>query len=159
MARVNAVANPKRTPRERRVNRMTNNDDDNPPRKRRGGGGAARMVTLAAQSEAELKALEAEVLASLNRAPSIIDKVAAEIFAATVIRARRLRASGKSDADERKTVIQIIRATGLRPAAPGAPVELSIEEQLRARGYEPPDGSSQPPVVFDDEDDAEEPTS
>jgi hypothetical protein len=73
---------------------------------------------LAEQAEAECRLVEAELLRDLGRPPSGADKIAIETIAATVIRARRLRADGRSDAEERKLVAQLMRATGLRPASP-----------------------------------------
>ena len=78
------------------------------------------MRQLACEAEIERKALAAELLTDLNREPSAIDKVAIEVLSAAVIRARRLRSHGKNDADERKTIIQAIRATGLRPSPAAA---------------------------------------
>jgi hypothetical protein len=93
--------------------------DPLPPRK----GGRARMRELAAEAAAERAPLEAALIAGLGREPTALDLVAIETLAATVIRARRLRATGRNDADERKTLVQIIRATGLRPSPPAAPTE------------------------------------
>lgn len=96
------------------------------------------MMELAVAAEADRAKLEAAILAEIGRTPSTLDQIAAETLSASVIRARRLRAVGKSDAEERKTILQAVRATGLRSAAPTAPAPLSIAEQLALRGYAPP---------------------
>jgi hypothetical protein len=87
--------------------------------------GRARMKELAAEAAAERAPLEAALIAGLGREPTALDLVAIETLAVTVVRARRLRAAGRNDAEERKTLVQIIRATGLRPPPPAAPTEQS----------------------------------
>jgi len=108
--------------------------DPLPPRK----GGRARMRQLAAEAAAERAPLEAELRESLGRIPNAVDKLAIETIAATAVRARRLRADGRNDAEERRLLTQLLRATGLRPApaAPAAPPTL--QAALAARGYTPP---------------------
>jgi hypothetical protein len=120
------------------------NGSENPPLAR----GGKRMLELAVTAEAERAKLEAAILSEIGRAPSALDQIAAETLSASVIRARRLRAAGKSDAEERKTILQAVRATGLRSSAPSAPTPLTIAQQLTLRGYEPPS------VDTDDEDSA-----
>jgi hypothetical protein len=90
------------------------------PRKKRGW---ARMRELNDHDAAERQALETELFANLGRTPVAIDRIAVETLVASVIRARRLRAGGKSDAEERKIILQSIRATGIRPPPPAAPAE------------------------------------
>jgi hypothetical protein len=79
------------------------------------------MLTLAAEAEAERKALEASILANLGRPPTALDVIAAETLSATAVRARRLRACGRSDHSERQLLVQATRASGLRPQPPAAP--------------------------------------
>lgn len=95
---------------------MLDSDDNRPRRKR----GWARMRELDAQDAAERQALEAELLACLGRDPGAIDRIAVETLVASVIRARRLRLAGKNDTEERRIILQSIRATGIKPA----PAEL-----------------------------------
>jgi hypothetical protein len=109
---------------------MPNNDDDRPRLKR----GWARSRELDAQDAADRLALEAELYASLGRTPVAIDKIAVETLVASVVRARRLRAAGKSDAEERKTILQAIRATGIRPPPAGAVTPPTLASQLSALG-------------------------
>jgi hypothetical protein len=115
--------------------------DDDQPRKKRGW---ARVRELDARDAIDRQTLETELFANLGRPPVAIDRIAVETLAASVIRARRLRAVGKNDAEERKTILQAIRATGIRPppAAAGAPPTL--EAQLSALGYAPPDSDDEP---------------
>jgi hypothetical protein len=96
------------------------------------------MRQLAAEAAAERAPLEAELRESLGRIPNAVDKLAIETIAATAVRARRLRADGRNDAEERRLLTQLLRATGLRPApaAPAAPPTL--QAALAARGYTPP---------------------
>jgi len=96
-----------------RAGELPVNGDQNAAPKVRG---KRRMKELSGTYDSARAQLEADILSDLGREPSAIDRIAAETLAASVIRARRLRATGKSDADERKTVVQVIRATGLRPA-------------------------------------------
>jgi hypothetical protein len=100
--------------------------------------GRARSRQLAAEAAAERAPLEAELRESLGRIPNAVDKLAIETIAATAVRARRLRADGRNDAEERRLLTQLLRATGLRPApaAPAAPPTL--QAALAARGYTPP---------------------
>jgi hypothetical protein len=43
----------------------------------------------------------------------------AETLAATVVRADRLRMAGRSDLEERRLIVQLQRALGLKPARRG----------------------------------------
>lgn len=100
--------------------------------------GRARSRQLAAEAALERAPLETELRESLGRIPNAVDKLAIETIAATAVRARRLRADGRNDAEERRLLTQLLRATGLRPApaAPAAPPTL--QAALAARGYTPP---------------------
>jgi len=100
--------------------------------------GRARSRQLAQEAAAERAPLEAALRESLGRIPNAVDKLAIETIAATAVRARRLRADGRNDAEERRLLTQLLRATGLRPApaAPAAPPTL--QAALAARGYTPP---------------------
>ena len=105
-------------------------DSKRPPRN-----GRARSRQLAQEAAAERAPLEAELRESLGRTPNAVDKLAIETIAATAVRARRLRADGRNDAEERRLLTQLLRATGLRPA-PAAPPTL--QAQLAARPFVPP---------------------
>jgi hypothetical protein len=118
--------------------------DDGTPRKSRGW---RRMRELSKQEADDRQNLQDALIAELGRKPSVLDSVAVELFAATVARARRLRNVGKSDAEERKTAVQIVRATGLRPPPPtAASAPTDIQSNLNAMGYKPPGDD------FDDDD-------
>ena len=96
-------------------------DDKKPPLSR----GWKRAKELQRETEREFDELKTALVACLGRDPTAVDIVAVEVLVASVISARRLRAQGKNDADERKTVLQAIRATGLKPPPPTAPAEQS----------------------------------
>ncbi len=118
--------------------------------------GRARMKELAVEAAAERAPLEAELRAGLGREATPIDKLAIETIAATAVRARRLRADGRNDAEERQLLTQLLRATGLRPA-PAAPAAApSLQAQLAARGYTPPSSDNDDEAdVVDDTDNVE----
>jgi hypothetical protein len=111
--------------------------------------GRARSRELAAEAAAERAPLEAELRESLGRIPNAVDKLAIETIAATAVRARRLRADGRNDAEERRLLTQLLRATGLRPApaAPAAPPTL--QAALAARGYTPPSDDDDEADIID----------
>lgn len=83
--------------------------------------GRARMRELAAENEIERKAVEVELLASLGRAVTPLDRIAAESISAAVVRGRRLREHGRDDTAQRQQVAQLMRASGLKPQ----PIEAS----------------------------------
>jgi hypothetical protein len=130
---------------------MTDSDNDKPARRR----GWARVKQLTTENQVETSKLTAELLASLGRSPTPVDIIAAETLAASAIRARRLRSVGKNDGEERARIIQLIRATGMRPAPAAAPAPMTIAQRLAAAGYAPPPENG-PSSDFDDADDAEE---
>uniref|UniRef100_UPI00132F943C hypothetical protein n=1 Tax=Bradyrhizobium sp. USDA 3458 TaxID=2591461 RepID=UPI00132F943C len=68
-------------------------------------------------------------------------------LAAAAVRARRLRESGKNDSEERKTILQAIRATGLRPSPAQATTAMSLADQLVARGYAAPDDDDEETIA------------
>jgi hypothetical protein len=112
---------------------MPNDDEKTAPQKRRGGGGKRRMKQLASLAATERDVLVAEILADLGRAPSALDKIAAESIAAAVLRARDLRAQGRDDLEQQKMIAQLLRATGLRPDKKAPPAPLTMEQMLAAR--------------------------
>jgi len=74
--------------------------------------GKARMREIAAEDAAKRQRLVAE----LGRPAGAVDRVSAETLAATVVRADRLRMNGRDDLEERRLVVQLQRALGLKPA-------------------------------------------
>jgi len=80
--------------------------------------GRIRMREIARESEAERKAIEADLLASLGRTATPLDRIAAESISAAVVRARRLRACGRDDSEQRRQIAQLMRASGFRPDKP-----------------------------------------
>jgi hypothetical protein len=80
--------------------------------------GKARMREIAAAAEVERKSLATELLAGLGRPATAVDQIAAETISAATVRARRLRAVGRSDADGRAGDLTVARL----PSAVEAPV-------------------------------------
>ena len=70
------------------------------------------MREIAAEDAAKRQRLVAE----LGRPAGAVDRVSAETLAATVVRADRLRMNGRDDLEERRLVVQLQRALGLKPA-------------------------------------------
>jgi hypothetical protein len=108
-------------------------DDQKPHR------GWKRMRQLRQQDQAKRQELVAELLGGLNRKPSAVDKVAADSIAALFIKANRLESQGKDSTEVRRLILQSMRTSGFRPSKAEAPAPLSIQEQLRQRGYTEPD--------------------
>ena len=100
--------------------------------------GRRRSRQLAAEAAAERAPLEAELRESLGRIPNAVDKLAIETIAATAVRARRLRADGRDDAEERRLLTQLLRATGLRPAPAAPAASPTLQAALAARSFTSP---------------------
>jgi hypothetical protein len=100
--------------------------------------GKARMRQLAAEADAERKAIAAKILADLGRPASMLDEIAARNLAALDVRASRLEANGKDATAVRQQITQAQRASGFRPAKPAEAKPPSIQELLAARGFKPP---------------------
>src|SRR5258705_3831789 len=95
--------------------------------------GLARMKEIASEDAVTRHRLVAELLEGLGRAPTAVDRVTVETLAATVVRADRLRSAGRSDLEERRLVVQLQRAIGLRPAPAEPAKEPTYQEKLAAR--------------------------
>ncbi len=78
--------------------------------------GRRRQLEIAREDEAKRQQLATDLLDGLNRAPSAADRITAATLAATVVRADRLRSAGRSDLEERRLVVQLQRAIGMKPA-------------------------------------------
>jgi hypothetical protein len=78
--------------------------------------GWRRMQEIAHESEAERRVIEAGLLADLGRPPTAVDRIAIETLSAAMVRARRLRATGKNDAEQTRLIAQLFRATGIKSA-------------------------------------------
>jgi len=72
--------------------------------------GRARMKVIAAENLAEIRTLVAGLLEGIGRPPTVADEIAAEVIAATVVRGRRRRENGRSDAMERRALPALMRA-------------------------------------------------
>jgi hypothetical protein len=134
----------------------TSDSSEAPKRGMIGARGATRMRQIAVEAEAERAALAAELVAGLGRPPSAIDQIAVEVLSSTTVRARRQRKLGKSDREDARILVQAVRAFGIRPAPAAPPRQLTIAEQLAARGYAPPKQNVMPAAEPDDDDDDEE---
>ena len=77
--------------------------------------GRARRRELAEQAEAERRQIEGELLRDLGRPPTGRDRAAIENLSASMVRARRLRADGRNDSEERRLIAQLMRQMGLKP--------------------------------------------
>jgi hypothetical protein len=71
--------------------------------------GWARMRAIAAEDQEQIRHLVAGLLQSLQRPATTADLVAAETVAATTVKARRLRAQGKNDSAERRSIATLMR--------------------------------------------------
>jgi hypothetical protein len=128
------------------------------PKRRTGAYGKAgqvRMIAVSRQLEAERKALAASLLSGLGRPVTMVDEIAAETLSSAIVRARRLREIGKSDAEMLKLVVQASRAFNLKPQPP-APPPMTLAQQLAARGYAPPQPANGAPIDSDGADDTDE---
>jgi hypothetical protein len=100
------------------------------------------MHEMRREDQAKRQRLVAELLAELGRPAGAVDRVTAETLAATVVRADRLRMAGRSDLEERRLIVQLQRALGLRPppAGPQKVDPLKAIEQHAARLASAPEG-------------------
>lgn len=82
----------------------------------RGARGRARMRQISIETKAEMDAIVGELLAVLP-APTIAERIGAEVLASAVVRARRKRARGQNDVAERREIARLMLAS---PALGGA---------------------------------------
>ena len=80
--------------------------------------GWVRMREIAREDQVAIENLTASLLGGLGRPPTAVETIQAEALAVTMVRARRLRASGRSDAGERARLEQLLDASsfGVNPA-------------------------------------------
>jgi hypothetical protein len=86
--------------------------------------GAHRMREIASEQAAAIREAVAGLLQGLHRQATTADLAAAELIAATMIRARYLRSLGKDDRAERKELAKLLRDS---PFHPEPRVERSTE--------------------------------
>jgi hypothetical protein len=67
-----------------------------------------RMQEIARESEAERRVIEAGLLVDLGRAATAVDRIAIETLSAAMVRARRLRATGKNDTEQMRLIAQLL---------------------------------------------------
>jgi hypothetical protein len=103
------------------------------------------MRELRAEAAREREALTVEILASLGRVPSAIDRIAAANLAALHVRANRIEASGRDASAIRQQITQAVRATGFKPQPAAAQKPRTIQEMLAERGIKPPSASPATP--------------
>lgn len=97
--------------------------------------GLVRMRQLASERLAQRQAIAAQILSELGRAPTTLDKIAANNLAALHVRADQLEAMGKNADAVRQQITQAQRASGFKPEpAATKPQRQSIREMLAARG-------------------------
>ena len=70
--------------------------------------GWRRMQEIARESETERRAIEAELLLDLGRPANVVDRIAIETLSAAMVRARRLRATGKNDVEQTRLIAQLL---------------------------------------------------
>jgi hypothetical protein len=70
--------------------------------------GWRRMQEIAHESETERRAIEAELLVDLGRPATAVDRIAIETLSAAMVRARRLRATGKNDTEQMRLIAQLL---------------------------------------------------
>ena len=98
----------------------TANTKNDQPRLSRGW---RRMQEIAQESEAERRVIEAGLLVDLGRPPNAVDRIAIETLSAAMVRARRLRAMGKSDTEQMRLIAQLLEyqiETGAAAACNGS---------------------------------------
>ena len=78
--------------------------------------GWRRMQEIAHESEVERRVIEAGLLADLGRPATAVDRIEIEALSAAMVRARRLRATGKNDTEQTRLIAQLLMATGIKPA-------------------------------------------
>jgi hypothetical protein len=80
--------------------------------------GRARMREIASEDQVAIEHLTASLRAGVGRPPTAVKTIQAEALAVTMVRAGRLRASGRSDAGERARLAQVLDASsfGVNPA-------------------------------------------
>jgi hypothetical protein len=69
----------------------------------------------------DLSASEAGLLADLGRPPTAVDRIAIETLSTAMVRARRLRATGKNDVEQTRLIAQLLKATGIKSAPATGP--------------------------------------
>jgi hypothetical protein len=97
-----------------------------------GAQGRRRALQLAAEYAAERQALTVDLLAGLGRAPTAVDRIAAENLAAMHVRAHRLEAQGRDATEERRQITQMMRAAGFKPTKAAVQPRLSPSEKFAA---------------------------
>lgn len=82
--------------------------------------------------EAERQALERELLADLHREPSVTERIAVETLSAQVIRARRMRQTGRHEQAEmaERLITRSLGRLGIRQGA--IKPRLSLAERMAA---------------------------
>jgi len=84
------------------------------------------MKELACENEISIRALVDGLLADIGRPATVTDQLAAELIASIVVKARRRRASGRSDAFELRQLPALMRAfpPSSQPRPEQPPAEL-----------------------------------
>ena len=90
--------------------------------------GWRRMQEIAHESEAERRVIEEELLIDLGRPANAVDRIAIETLSAAMVRARRLRATGRNDVEQTRLIAQLLKATGIKSAPATGP---AIAKQIR----------------------------
>jgi hypothetical protein len=109
-----------------------------------GAAGRARALQLAAEDEVERQRIEAGLLQDLGHEASVTERLAVEVIAAQVVRARRMRAQGRHERAEMAERL-VLRGLGRLGVRKPAPKPYSIKDALAAHGIRPPSEKSVAP--------------
>lgn len=123
-----------------------------------GAAGSKRMQQIRDENAIEIEAIKAHLIKGLERPPLAAEEVAAELIAATCVKARRLRAGCKDDSAERRLLSRLMVTTpfGMVPAPPPVPPKFNpVGAKAPGRTYfvaergddAAPDGSTAPDEV------------
>jgi hypothetical protein len=90
---------------------------------RSGKAGSARMREIAVENQVEIEKITAHLIRGLKRPATPGEEIEAELVAAAVVKSRRLRASGKNDASERRLLKQLMKETVFGSVPEPSPAE------------------------------------
>jgi hypothetical protein len=103
--------------------------------------GARRTRERAAEDERARQRIEAGLLQDLGHEASVTERLAVEVIAAQVVRARRMRAQGRHERAEMAERL-VLRGLGRLGVRKPAPKPYSIKDALAAHGIRPPSEKS-----------------
>jgi hypothetical protein len=102
---------------------------------RSGKAGSARMREIAVENKVEIDKITANLIRGLKRPATPGEEIEAELVAAAVVKSRRLRASGKNDASQRRLLKQLMKETVFGSVPEPSPAERQHGPEV-AKAYE-----------------------